>query len=143
MLMTSDGERGRNSGLEGLKDRRQPPAQAEPLIIVCCSCHCSGAAKLNYAIIQCAKPIYIEVLYTHCTLSFISRAPRTAVWASSQMEHFRQACDAQRQRPLWQLQQANYGSCVFAVRCRPSFVSAIAPRHFCSMLPVQHALAHP
>jgi hypothetical protein len=66
------------------------------------------------------------------------------------MEHFRQACDAQRQRPLWQLQQANYGSCVFAVRSPKALhfkscirLAAKASRHFCSMLPLQHALAHP
>ena len=85
---------------------------------------------------------HTEVLGSHYALPFISTAPRTSVSASSQMEHFRQACDAQRQRPLWQLQQANYGSCVFAVRFRPSLVPAIAPRHFCSMLPEQHALSH-
>ena len=28
---------------------------------------------------------------------------------------FRSACNAQLQRPLWRLQQANYGGCVFAV----------------------------
>jgi hypothetical protein len=126
-------------------------------MIVCCSCQCSAAAKLNHAVIQCAKPIHIEVLYAHYTHSFISTAPRTAVsasstavtvsgrrpTASSQMERFRQACDAQYRRPLWQLQQANYGGCVFAVRFRSSLVSAIAPRHCCSMLPEQHALAHP
>jgi hypothetical protein len=28
---------------------------------------------------------------------------------------FRNACNAQLQRPLWRLQQANYGGCVFAV----------------------------
>ena len=87
-----------------------------------------------------------EALCLHHALSFVSRAPHTAVStvsAPSQMEHFRQACDAQRQRPLWQLQQTNYGGCVFAVRFRPSLVFAIMPRHFCSMLPVQHALAHP
>ena len=28
---------------------------------------------------------------------------------------FRNACNAQLQRPLWLLQQANYGGCVFAV----------------------------
>ncbi len=59
------------------------------------------------------------------------------------MEHFRQACDAQYRRPLWQLQQANYGGCVFAVRFWFLLVSAIALRHFCAMRLVRHALAHP
>jgi len=105
-------------------------------------------AKPNHSIndsfnVHNNAPSCTEVLCAHYALSLISTAPRTAVSASSQMEHFRQACDAQQQRPLWQLQQANYGGCVFAVRFRSFLVSAISPRHLCSMLPLQRALAHP
>jgi len=39
---------------------------------------------------------------------------------------FRNACNAQLQRPLWRLQQANYGGCVFAV-------SALAFAHICTL----------
>ncbi len=113
---------------------------------VCCCCFprpATGTAQQRGAKLSFNAQSHTEALFSHYAHSFVSTAPRTAVSASSQMEHFRQACDAQRQRPLSQLQQANYGSCVFAVRYWPSLVSAIASRHFCSMLLVQHALAHP
>jgi hypothetical protein len=57
--------------------------------------------------------------------------------------NFRQACDAQLQRPLWRLQQANYGGCVFAVRLfaciRHNLAQALL---YSGRLPMRHTLVH-
>ncbi len=65
--------------------------------------------------------------HKYCRNSSSSRPLSLIYWSSASCIHhscvshrrpqmdFRQACDAQLQRPLWRLQQANYGGCVFAV----------------------------
>jgi len=78
-------------------------------------------------------------------LSFIGAAhlKASASHRRPQMD-FRQACNSQMRREPWRLQQANYGSCIFAVRPRNLHATTMLPCQFCSMLPVQyHASAHP
>ena len=60
---------------------------------------------------------------------------------------FRQACEDRLQRPLWRLQQANYGSCVFAVRffacIRHSLAQALLDSGRLLPMRQSHALVHP
>ena len=103
--------------------------------------------SMDPAIIRCVKPCPLAWLVYHA-LPFI-RAPRQQRLTSPPHHHrrpqmdFRQACAAQRQRPLWHLQQANYGSCVFAVRFSACIRHNLAQALLHSgILPMRHALLH-
>ncbi len=129
------------------QERKQDPLHTTREELVAHHAPRSIPESCNHSNRRCVKPSHL--LGSQHALPFI-RAFREQRLTSPphhsrrpQMD-FRQACDAQLQRPLWRLQQANYGSCVFAVRFFACIRNNLAQILLHSgRLPMQHALVHP